>query len=161
MHGTTSDYCFHLLLMISLFPKYVNKQRASTTIRQYLETQHISYSNKYILKVHSKYDARSMKSWARACIDWEGEYRPHWKEHAMDRLAIIIMPSTSWNLKLVNVQKTCKSHVWGNSCSSAPIGSQGPPDPHVPPGGIQSWTITKFFLQQMAPGLRDKSGPRA
>ena len=51
--------------------------------------------------------------------------RPHWKAHILDKLNLTVMPSNSRNLKLVNIQKAAKSHVWGDTCSGHPTSPLG------------------------------------
>ena len=112
-HNKQDDFVYYLIQLCDFIPTYAWKQRAVAVFRKHLEHVHLSYCSRYTLKVGSCYCKQSMKRWVFECIKMNGQSRPHWKEHVMSRINLVDIPKITWNLKLVNVQKSTKSCTWG------------------------------------------------
>lgn len=82
--------------MCSHFPSYQSKTRAFTYLQDYLETQHLHRAN----------------TPSRKAILQAGLHRPKWTQYVLARTQVISLPMVSWNLKLVNIQKASRNHVW-------------------------------------------------
>ena len=60
----------------------------------------------------SNYDAKDLQRWAKSTIVRAGTFMPNWSRFTLARLQFINLPMSTWNLKLVNVQKATRNHVW-------------------------------------------------
>ena len=110
--GKSIDYCYHLAEICNRFPTYQCKVRALSNIRNYLESHHQKLGARYTLKVTSTYHAPSIKAWAKRTVVQSGGLRPNWTRYTLARLQTISMPMNTWNLKLVNIQRTMRNHRW-------------------------------------------------
>ena len=64
------------------------------------------------MKVQPAYDVSTVKQWARDILKDRGRDRPHWRRFQSINLHMVAMPSPSWHLKLVNIQRHTRSHRW-------------------------------------------------
>ena len=111
-HKKGTDYCYFLLRLCNLIPNYCWKQRAIGVIRLFLNRSHLPYASRYTFKIHADADKESIKKWCHQCIKGAGKHRPHWKQHITEKLNFVEIPKSTWNLKMVNVQRKNKDYVW-------------------------------------------------
>ena len=104
--------------LCNFIPIYANKQRALTVIKTFLQSQHRKVPNRYILKIHNACDYGSVAAWNKSAIRRAGRYQHHWKAHVVQRLTIMQLPAQSWNLKLINIQKSSRMHKWGDASTA-------------------------------------------
>ena len=64
------------------------------------------------MKVTSTYHAPSIKAWAKRVVVQAGGLRPNWTKYTLARIQVVSMPMNTWNLKLVNIQRTMRNHRW-------------------------------------------------
>lgn len=102
----------------NFIPIYASKQRALTVIKIFLQSQHRKVLNRYVLKIHNTYDYGSVAAWAKSVIRRAGRHQHHWKAHVLHRLTIMQLPAQSWNLKLINIQKSSKMHKWRDTSTA-------------------------------------------
>ena len=112
IQGTPLDYCYHLADLCEHFPAYQAKVRALASIRIFLESQHQKLASRYTVKVISTYEAKNIRSWAKTSILQFGTHRPNWTRYTLNKLQVVSLPMSTWNLKLVNVQRKSREHVW-------------------------------------------------
>ena len=73
---------------------------------------HLPLAQRYTIKVQPSYPVKQVRNWAKSTIQHHGLHCPHWLQYTLHHLQVIEMPMLTWNLKLVNVQRACKSHIW-------------------------------------------------
>ena len=103
---------YHVAELCNLFPAYQCKIRTFTKLKEYLKAQHLHLAAWCTLKALHTYDDLSLKRWVKQTIREVGPYYPSWQRYVLARLNVVIMSMSTWNLNLVNIQRTCRNHSW-------------------------------------------------
>ena len=112
-HRKPLDFCYHLAELCSHISACQCKVRALSCIQAFLNSQHQKLSARYAIKTISGYSDKAIKSWAKRVVVEAGQLRPNWTRYTLERLQVINIPMSTWNLKLVNIQRASPNHVWG------------------------------------------------
>ena len=57
-------------------------------------------------KALATFDGRAIKAWAKNIIVREDTLRPNWVRYTLAKLNVVAIPLSTWNLKLVDIQRT-------------------------------------------------------